>query len=295
MLTIALDYKKFVEENQITSPVGLSGCQAINKNFDSCDHDITVFDGLNQTEIIEYCGELVSIHHGSIRETRSDVLVYYNGLQIVQDDSWDLRMFISRIKEKKQKIFRDFAKNRLIETLFCCQKAKEGLENSDEFAPCWQKSASLLLADGICGLNLTTPSSHMLDSLRQFEKNQINEKISIINETIGMERATPVLLERMVKSTIGFSDMVEKNSNSKIIQQKFDYFLKTSKLTDCYFYLCHTNKDNFIRIKNSLQRQQDLIHILRIGFDIERDSGIIENNTKSIQKVANELLTILSQ
>jgi len=290
-----MDYNKFVESNEITSPVGMTGCRALKKNFDSCDHDITVFDGSNQTEIMEYSGEIISLHHGSLDETRSDVLVNYDGMEIIQDESWDLRMFVSKIKEKREKIFLDYAKNRLVETLFCCQKTKDGIKNSDEFAPCWQKSASLLLADGICGLNMMTPSSHLLDSLRQFEKNQINEKISAINETIGMERATPILLERMVKSTIGFSDFVEKNSNSKIIQKKFDYFLKDSKITDCYFYLCHENKDKFLKIKNSLHKNPDLIHILKVGFDIERDPGILENNTKIIQDAANVLLQILNQ
>ena len=58
----------------------------------------------------------------------------YDGLQILQDDSWELRMFLSKIKEKRSSLFVDFAKNSLIESMFCCQKTKDSVENSDDFA-----------------------------------------------------------------------------------------------------------------------------------------------------------------
>ena len=56
--------------------------------------------------------------------------------------------------------------------------------------------------------------------MRKFEKNPVNKKISTVNETVGIERAIPTLLERMLKSTMGFSDMIEKNNHSQIIQTK---------------------------------------------------------------------------
>ena len=40
-----------------------------------------------------------------------------------------------------------------------------------------------------------------------------------------------VRLERMLKSTIGFSDLVEKNNHSLIIQQKHDFFLKNIRIS----------------------------------------------------------------
>mgnify|MGYP003324163997 CR=1 FL=1 len=54
-------------------------------------------------------------------------------------------------------------------------------------------------------------------NLKQKNTNQFTNKI--ISET-GIERATPSLLSRMLKSTCGFSDMVEKNQNSIIIEIK---------------------------------------------------------------------------
>ena len=134
----------------------------------------------------------------------------------------------------------------------------------------------------------------MLEQLRKLEKNTVNEHISIVTQTIGIERATPTLLERMLKSTIGFSDLVEKNDHSKIIQQKHDFFIQNSMLSDCYFYLGYVNKENFVKIKDTLNREQDLIHILKIAFDVEADSNLLQQQSELVQKSCNEILEILS-
>jgi deoxyadenosine/deoxycytidine kinase len=134
----------------------------------------------------------------------------------------------------------------------------------------------------------------MLDFLRKFKKNSINNHISDVLQTIGIERATPTLLQRMLKSTIGFSDLVENNNHSKLIQQKYDFFLKNSMLSDCYFYLGYTNKENFVKIKDALNRKQDLIHILKIAFDIEVDPNLLLEQAQIIQSSCNDIFEILS-
>ena len=179
--------------------------------------------------------------------------------------------------------------------MFCCQKTKEAIQNSDVFSSCWQKCASYYLADAISSLNHQRSSpSHMLDLLRKLEKSPINEHISVVTQTVGIERATPTLLERMLKSTIGFSDLVEKNNHSQIIQQKHDFFLKNSMLSDCYFYFGYINKENFIKIKDTLNREQDLIHILKIAFDIEADSNLLLQQAELVQKSCNDILEKIS-
>jgi hypothetical protein len=65
-------------------------------------------------------------------------------------------------------------------------------------------------------------------------------------------------------------------------------------LSDCYFYLGYVNRDNFVRIKDTIDRQSDLIHILKVAFDIEADSNLLENHTKLIQKSCSTILTLLS-
>lgn len=293
-----MDLKKLVEEQRLSDfPIGLGGCRISDFHFDSCEYNIVVFDGKSEPEkIIKSGDEFVILHHASLSETMSQKLLQYDKLQIIQDESWDLRMLLSKINEKRSSLFTDFAKNCLIESMFCCQKTKEAIQTSDVFAPCWQKCASYYLADAISSLNHQRSSpSHMLDILRKLKKSPINEYISVATQTVGIERATTTLLERMLKSTIGFSDLVEKNNHSQIIQQKHDFFIKNSMLSDCYFYFGYINKENFIKIKNTLNREQDLIHILKIAFDIEADSNLLLQQAELVQKSCNEILEIISR
>ncbi len=291
-----MDLQKIPEKLGLSDfPVGLCGCRVSENFFDSCEYDIIVFDEKDEPDtIITIDDEMLILHHGTLSETNSKKLLQYDDIQIIQDPSWDLRMFLSKIKEKRLSLYSDLAKNSLIESMFCCQKTKESIDKSDEFAPYWQKCASFYLADAITSLNDTRlDPSHMLDSLRKFTKTPINEHISVVTQTVGIERATPVLLERMVKSTIGFSEMVEKN-HSQIIQQKHDYFVKNSMISDCYFYLGYINKENFIKIKNTLSKNPELTHVLKTAFDIEADSNILLKNVELIHNSCNVLLATIT-
>jgi len=293
-----VDLKKFIEAQGLTDfPIGLGGCRTAGCFFDSCDYDLMVFDeNSSDKQIIAFDDSLITIHHSSLSETNTKKLLQYDKLDVLQDDSWNLKILLSTISEKRDSLFSDSAKNSLIESLFCCQKTKDAIQTNDIFAACWQKCASYYLADSLSSFNHSPSSpSHTLNSLRKFKKSSINNHISGILETIGIERATPTLLERMLKSTIGFSDLVEKNNHSQLIQQKYNYFLKNSMLSDCYFYLVYVNKENFIKIKDNLNREQDLIHILKIAFDIEADSNIIQQYVETIQTSCNDILEVISK
>lgn len=290
-----MDVKNFLEEQSLNSfPSGLGGCKAENQTFDCCEYNITLFDNKKENDtVIKFENELVKIHHGSLYETNSNVLIQYYDMKILFDEQWDLKMLLSKINEKKYAIFRDYVKSCLIDVLFCTSKTMDGLQNSDPFASSWVKCGAFFLADAISGFNLQRPSpTHMLEQLRTLEKNRINQSFSVINDCIGIERATPSLLSRMCKSTIGFSDMVEKNDHSKIIQKKCDYLVNNGLLSDCYFYLDYINRNNMIKIKDNLVQKPELIHVLRVGFDIENDSSKIENQANLLQKTANELLSM---
>ena len=292
-----MDFTKFIESQELSDhPIGLGGCRNMDSFFDSCDYDIMVFDeNRSNREVISFENNLVTLHHASLSETNTKKLLQYDNLKILQDDSWNLKIFLSKISEKRNLLYSDYAKNSLIESIFCCQKTKDAIENDDTFAACWQKCASYYLADAVTSLN-NFPSSptHMLDSLRNLEKNSINSHISTVLQTIGIERATPTLLQRMLKSSIGFSDLIEQNNHSELIQQKYDYFLENSMLSDCYFYLGYVNKENFSQIKDELNRKQDLIHILKIAFDIESDPNQLLQQVEVIQTSCNALLDILT-
>ena len=292
-----IDLQKFiVEQNLLNFPIGLSGCKT-SFNYDSCDYDITIFDEKSKSDsIIFFENNFIKIHHGSLKETKSNVLIQYDSMEILQDESWELRIFLSKIKEIRNLIFNDFAKNCLIDSLFCSEKTNSGLDSKNPFASCWQKCASFYLADAISALNQRKPSpSHMLDMMRHFEKNQINQYISTVNETVGIERATQSLLERMLKSTIGFSKIIEKNDQYRIIHQKYNYFIKNSMLSDCYFYLGYLNKENFIRAKSTLDKNSDYFHILKIAFDIESDQYLLRQQSEHTKKSCQAILDFISQ
>ncbi len=293
-----MDVKKIIEEQGLSDfPIGLGGCRISDFYFDLCAYDVVVFDEkLVPEKIIKSGDEFFIIHHASLSETLSKKLLQYDKLQIIQDESWDLRMLLAKINEKRSSLFTDFAKNCLIESMFCCQKTKEAIQTSDVFAPCWHKCASNYLADALSSLNSHRSSpSHMLDLLRKSKKSPINKHISVVTQTVGIERATTTLLERMLKSTIGFSDLVEKNNYSQIIQQKHNFFIKNSMLSDCYFYFGYINKENFVKIKDTLNREQDLIHILKIAFDIEADSNLLLQQVELVQKSCNDILELVSR
>ncbi len=287
--------KQIVEKLSLENyPVGFGGCRNEEKNFECCEYDITIFDEKNENDSIhEVDGDLVKLHHGSLNETRPEVTIHYENMQILYDESWDLKIFLSKIKERKKQIFNSYFKKCLVDAAICITKVKEGIKNEDLFTSSWIKCAVYFIADAISIANSTQPSpAHLLEDFRNFKKNRINEKFSVVNDCLGIERATPSLLSRMTKSTIGFSDMVEKNHHSKIIQKKSDYLIKNSLLSDCYFYLGYINRNNFIKIKYNLYKQPELIHILKIAFDIENDMTKLESQISMLHKTTNNLLTL---
>lgn len=292
-----MDTQKFLEKFSLTEfPIALGGCRNDGTSYDSCEYDITVFDDKDENDsLMDFGNETVRLHHGTMKETRPEILTQYSNLQILWDEKWELKIFLSQISEKKEKIFNAYTKSCLVETAVCATKTKECIKNSDPFASSWVKCAAYYLADAIILTNNVRPSpSHMLEHVREFKKNKINEKFSTVNESIGIERATPSLLSRMCKSTMGFSDMIEKNEHSKIIQKKHDYLIKNSLLSDCYFYLGYINRNNFMKIKDSLHRTPELIHILKVAFDVENDMTRLEQQAINLHETSNELLSILN-
>ena len=275
-----------------TYPVGLGGCHAEQTNLDCCVHDITIFDQSDIPEsVIEKDSQFFKIHHCTLTENRVEILIQLHHMQILYDEQWELKMFLAKIREKHESILKAFTKSSIIESQICLTKAKNVLDKSDPFVSSWIKSAGYFLVDAILSLNNYRPSpSHMLGILRNLKSNQINEMLPIVLDSLGLERATPSLLRRMSKSTVGLSDLVEKNNNSKIIQHKINCFLDKSLFSDCYFYIGYVNRNNFYRIKNSLDKVPEIIHILKTGFDLEYDSSAFETDIQSLHEVAQILL-----
>ena len=269
---------------------GLGGCKAHKTTLECCEYNITIFDGTTQKDEIKTIDNYtMRIHHGNINESNQDVLQRYEGMQILSDPQWELRTLLSKIKEKQQKIRNSCAKSCLVDAAFFATKAKQNLD--DPFAAIWIKCAGFLVCDGLVLLNSKQRSpTHMLEFIRKFEKSDKNQSFSGIVETLGLERATPSLLERMVKSSIGFSDMTENNGHGKIIQKKYEYLVANSLLSDCYFYLGYINKTNIVSIRETIHKKPELIHILKTALDLEHDSTKLEHQAALIHKTANDII-----
>lgn len=272
------------------STVGLGGCKVHQTTLNCCEYNLTVFDDLIQKDTITILDDqIIRIHHGKIDESSSDVLQKYESMQILSDPQWDLRTLLTNIKEKQDKIRNACAKSCLVDAAFFATKAKQSLD--DPFSAIWIKCAAYLVCDGLVLLNAKPRSpTHMLGFIRKFVKNSKNVTFSGIEEIIGLERATPSLLERMMKSTIGFSDMTENNNHGVIIQKKYEYLVANSLLSDCYFYLGYLNKNNIISIRDSIHKKPDLIHVLKTALDLEHDPTKLEQQAMLLHKTANNLI-----
>jgi len=287
-----LEHKKILESLSVENfPVGLGGCKSNGPTHDCCEYDITIFDDKKEESFLERDGNFYHIYHGTLQETSPDILLQYDGMTILLDEQWELRMLLSKIKEKKQQISNAYIKNCLVEAGVCITKTKNGL-NSDPYASSWTKCAAYFLADAVSVLNSHRPSPvHMLKELRELPKNKTNETISVITEAIGIERATESLLPRVLKSTIGFSELMAGNFHSKLISRKYEYLIENSLFSDCYFYLGYINRNNFKKVQD-LHRKPELIHLLKIGFDLENDPTKIELDANNLQKAINSLLSL---
>ena len=278
-------------------PIAYGGSNSDNFDNDCEIYNLVIFDGKNiYDEITTHGSNILKISHGNLFENKSEYLIQYENLQIIQDEKWELKMLISKIQEKKNILFSASAKNALVESQLALSKAKNALEHDDLFASCWIKCGVISLIDSILFQNQILPSpAHALSSMRNLkQKNTNNFTDKIISET-GIERATTSLLSRMLKSTCGFSDMVEKNQNSIIIERKANHLIQNSLLSDCYLYLNYQNKNNFYKIKNTLNTNLDKIHVLKTAFDLTNISSELLSSVESMSDVTNMLLALSHQ
>lgn len=292
-----MDIKVVLEQLMLSNyPAGLGGCKNHEATLECCEYNITVFDNKkSKDEVHVFADEIIKIHHGTLEESNSDVLQKYDKMSVLSDPEWSLKILLSGIKEKGDKIRTSCMKNHLIDSALYATKAKQGM-SSDPFASSWLKCAAYSMADALMLYNARPLSpTHMLEYIRKFKKSKANESFSVIADVIGLERATQSLLPRMMRSTVGFSDMVEDNQNSKIIQKKYDYFMNNSLFSDCYFYLGYMNRNNLVSIRDTIHKKPELIHVLKTAFDIEHDITKTEQQASKIHKLAHDLTNMLTE
>ena len=272
-------------------PIGFGGCRNNGTHFECCEYNITVMDEQSGESIHRIENEFVKIHHCSFNDSSSDTLHQLQNMTILNDEQWKLRMHLSKIKEKKEQIAISHARSCLVDSGILANKARDSVKTNDPFAGVWIKCASYSLTDAIFCLNLQRPSpTHMMEMIRNMKKDKVNQTFSIIHQILGIERSSTSLLSRMIKSTIGFSNMVENNANSEIISKKYDYLVENSLLSDCYFYLGYVNRNIVLKVKNKLHKNPEFIHVLKVGLDMESDLVVIDGQAVSLLQSTNEIL-----
>tara|TARA_Y100000590_G_scaffold211246_1_gene239371 strand:+ start:7788 stop:8666 length:879 start_codon:yes stop_codon:yes gene_type:complete len=273
-------------------PIAIGGQNSDNFDFDCGIYNLIIFDGdLIPDKIVQHDSKILKIHHEDLTDKNFERLLYYENLQILQDSQWDLKILLSEIQEKKNSIFLTSAKNSIVESQLALSKAKSAIDTDDPFVTCWIKCASISLLNSILFKNRILPSpTQALASIRNLkDKNTSQFSDKIISE-LGIERSTSSLLSRMLKSSSGFSDMIEKNQNSLIIEKKANYLIKNSLFSDCYMFLNYQNKNNFYKIKDSLNKNSDKIHVLKVAFDLSNDVSESSQSIESLSDIARSLL-----
>jgi hypothetical protein len=278
---------------QNNSPIALGGYDADDFDIDCNIHNLVLFDGKNiSDEIITHESKTLKISHGTLSETIPESLIHYQNLEIIQDPEWELKMFVSKIKEKKDVLFLASSKNALVESQLSLSKAKNAFEHDNPFVSCWIKCAITSLIDSILLQNNILPySAQALSLIRNLKQKNTNQFVDKIIAESGIERATSSLLSRMLKSSSGFSDMIENNQNSSIIEKKANYLIQNSLFADCYLYLIYQNRNNFYKIKDSLDKNSDKIHVLKTAFDLTITSSELSGTIDSLSDISKSLLS----
>ena len=278
---------------QNNSPIALGGYDADDFDIDCNIHNLVLFDGKNiSDEIITHESKTLKISHGILSETNPESLIHYQNLEIIQDPEWELKMFVSKIKEKKDVLFLSSSKNALVESQLSLSKAKNAFEHDDPFVSCWIKCAITSLIDSILLQNNILPyPAQALSLMRNLKQKNTNQFVDKIIAESGIERATSSLLSRMLKSSSGFSDMIENNQNSSIIEKKANYLIQNSLFADCYLYLIYQNRNNFYKIKDSLDKNSDKIHVLKTAFDLTITSSELSGTIDSLSDISKSLLS----
>jgi len=276
------------------SPIALGGHDSDDFDTDCGIQNLIIFDGKDiPDKIITHESKILKISHGSLSETNSEHLIHYGNIKIIQDTQWELKMLVSKVQEKKNILFSTSAKNALVESQLSLSKAKNALEHDDPFVSCWIKSGIISLIDSILFQNnIISNPVHALSSMRSLKQKNTNQFVDKIISETGIERATSSLLVRMLKSTCGFSDMIEKNQNSIIIEKKANYLIQNSLLSDCYLYLNFQNRNNFYKIKNLLNTNSDKIHVLKTAFDLTHTPSELISSIDSMSDIVDTLLTL---
>lgn len=266
-------------------PAGLGGCRGAGRGFEACGLDVVVFDGRDcAPSPAERGGCALVIHHASLAESRTARLLFYDGLRVIRDESWELRMLLARIRERRAALFEDSSRGSLVDALLCCQRALGAGDEPAYLASCWQKCASFHLADAIAAASHAAPGpEHLLGVLRGLGGGA-GRHVPVATGSTGMERATPTLLARMAESAAGLAGLAGTFPDPSTIRRMHAFFAGRSMLADCYFYLGHASRAGFAGAP------VDAAHAARVALDAGADPAGARDQARLVRDACNAML-----
>ncbi len=268
------------------SPVALAGCRLDGTNSESCAHDLVAFDGSGgPPEMVQRGDGAAVIHHASLGETRPAVLVWFTNLQILRDGTMSLASFLEGIRRRRDDLFVSCIRDAAAESVLCSQRALQS--DLVDVASCWQKCATLYLADAALLSRGRLPSSHALDGLRQAKDG--TGIPALVSRSLGVERATPSLLARMCGSAAALSGMAGLMPPD-VVKFKAASLQRDGRLADCYYYLCRVGRDGMFALNTSAGDRATIRYASRISLDAERDATSVRRNTMEVRAAADRIL-----
>ena len=255
---------------------------------ESCAYDLVVFDApVGQPDVVRSGDDTVILYGGALSEKRPAVLAGYLSMELVQDASMALASFLSALQARRDALFSDLARSSLAESMLCAGRAMAALNEPGDLGSCWQRCASLYLGDAILAINGHVSSSHSLQNLRRIRG--ARGEIPVLMDTLGLERASRTLLDRMIKSAIGLSELVG-GVPAAIIRFKAESLLAGHRIPDCYHYLCSVSRTSLSIAHSKRIRGPSLEHAARVAFDVERDLGLVRSRAEMVRGAAGRLL-----
>ena len=269
-------------------PAGLVGCRSTGMHAESCAYDMVVFDApVDRPDMVRSGDDTVILYGDTLLEKRPAVLAGYLSMNLVQDASMVLASFLSSLQPRRDALFSDLARGSLAESMLCAGRAMAALDEPGDLGSCWQRCASLYLGDAILAIHGHVSSSHALQNLRRIRGTR--DEISISIDTLGLERASRTLLDRMIKWAVGLSDLVG-GMPAAIIRFKAETMLADHRISDCYHYLCDVSRTSLSIAHSKRIRGPSLEYAARVAFDVERDLELVRSRAETVHEAAGRLL-----
>ena len=257
--------------NHLSYPVAVIGCRATNPEYSlkCCEYDLAVFSGLspihspqlqplNTTDnkmvrIGDDWLELIYLPQlsGQTFMSLKNMAVFreYDNLMIPSVNGFQRNMDKAYLKRTMKR----FGKRYIIDSLFYHENITHNLSKHPLIAAMWLKIAAysylqgLLLLDGLNVMPL-----HELSQIRDLTMEHKNAADGIMSalECIGVERATKSSINRSLKDTIEFDNLIYGSSNlqdQELFIKKAKHLIDKKMLTDCYYYVGKRRASSLIR------------------------------------------------